>query len=168
MPVAKCPACSKKFHRKLSQLNRSKISYCSAKCQHDSRKTGRLIPCHLCGKKSYKAFRHLSRYTNFFCSKKCSITWQNTTFIGTKHPNWKTGEFSYRGVLLQNKIPAICILCKITDRVVLAVHHIDKNRKNNTLSNLAWLCRNCHFLVHHYPEENRKFERTINHGKKKL
>jgi len=40
---------------------------------------------------------------------------------------------------------------------VIIVHHIDKNRKNNKLSNLAWLCRNCHFLVHHHEEENLKF-----------
>ncbi|MBI4281264.1 HNH endonuclease [Candidatus Uhrbacteria bacterium] len=35
---------------------------------------------------------------------------------------------------------------------VLLVHHIDENRKNNVLSNLVWLCRNCHFLVHKYNE----------------
>jgi predicted HNH restriction endonuclease len=28
---------------------------------------------------------------------------------------------------------------------------VDKNRKNNKIKNLIWLCRNCHFLIHNYP-----------------
>jgi hypothetical protein len=87
------------------------------------------------------------------------MKWHNSNYIGTKHPNWKTGEYSYKGVLLQNKIQAICVLCKKDDMAVLTVHHIDKNRKNNKVSNLAWLCHNCHFLVHHYPEEELNFHR---------
>lgn len=60
---------------------------------------------------------------------------------------------------MRQSIPKICRLCKTKDIRVLAVHHIDKNRKNNKISNLAWLCHNCHLLVHHYDAERNKFER---------
>lgn len=59
-------------------------------------------------------------------------------------------------MLGRNKIPKICTLCKTEDSRILAVHHIDKNRRNNDLKNLIWLCHNCHFLVHHYDVEREK------------
>lgn len=31
---------------------------------------------------------------------------------------------------------------------ILGVHHIDHDRNNNALSNLAVLCANCHSLAH--------------------
>ena len=37
----------------------------------------------------------------------------------------------------------------IYSRVQLDVHHRDGNHSNNTPSNLATLCANCHRLVHH-------------------
>ena len=30
-------------------------------------------------------------------------------------------------------------------------------RKNNSVSNLIWLCHNCHHLVHHYKNETKNF-----------
>jgi predicted HNH restriction endonuclease len=41
---------------------------------------------------------------------------------------------------------------------VLAVHHVDQNRTNNKVTNLAWLCHNCHHLVHRYPIERKKVQ----------
>lgn len=39
-----------------------------------------------------------------------------------------------------------CIVCR--ERVSLNKHHIDGNRENNVLENIALLCANCHGLVH--------------------
>jgi len=41
-----------------------------------------------------------------------------------------------------------CRKCKYMIVEALEVHHIDKNRSNNSLSNLVILCCNCHRLVH--------------------
>jgi predicted HNH restriction endonuclease len=41
------------------------------------------------------------------------------------------------------------------------VHHIDKDRTNNTLKNLAWLCHNCHYLVHHDKLEMQRFLKSL-------
>ena len=166
MPFATCSLCKKEFFRKLSQLKLAKHSYCSTLCQHKARRTGKVVNCHWCGKKAYKQFHDLSGKTQrFFCTKKCGLDWLNSTQRGIKHPNWTTGEFSYKGVLLRHNVLQKCALCGLRDKRVLAVHHIDKNRKNNRVSNLAWLCHDCHFLVHHYPEEQARFFSNISENK---
>ena len=45
-----------------------------------------------------------------------------------------------------------CELCATVDERVIVVHHKDKNRTNNKLDNLAWLCRNCHYIVHNFSD----------------
>lgn len=82
-------------------------------------------------------------------------------YIGPKHPNWKKGHFIYRTVLKHSKKREVCALCKLNDKRILAVHHIDHNHKNNELANLTWLCHNCHFLVHHYSREKEKFMEAL-------
>lgn len=77
------------------------------------------------------------------------------------HPNWRGGESSYRRVMNASERDKKCTLCLTKDYRVLAVHHIDKNRKNNDLSNLSWLCHNCHYLVHHFEEARVKFMKQI-------
>lgn len=77
-------------------------------------------------------------------------------YTGQNHPNWKGGEYAYRNNLIKSKIPKICKLCKIKDYRILAVHHIDRNRKNNKIKNLIWLCHNCHFLVHYFKKEKEE------------
>ena len=70
---------------------------------------------------------------------------------------------SYKEILKRNSQIRKCSLCAKDDKRILIVHHIDKNRKNNRVSNLSWLCMNCHFLVHHYTEVEKVFLNKI-HG----
>jgi len=41
-----------------------------------------------------------------------------------------------------------CSVCGFSEEECLEVHHIDKNRYNNSIENLVILCLNCHRLVH--------------------
>jgi 5-methylcytosine-specific restriction endonuclease McrA len=59
--------------------------------------------------------------------------------------------------LIRSNIKKECNRCNDNDQRILAVHHIDKNRSNNELSNLMWLCHNCHFLIHNFPDETKNF-----------
>jgi hypothetical protein len=65
-------------------------------------------------------------------------------------------------VIERGGVPKICRLCKTEDCRVLAVHHSDRNRQNNTLGNLLWLCHNCHHLVHRYEPEREKLAVLMN------
>ncbi len=163
MPIVKCKLCLKEFYGKPSHIKLGYAKYCSTVCQYEGRKKGKNLSCHICSEKFYRALKQLkkSKSGKFFCSKSCQTIWRNQEFVGIKHHNWKTGLFVYRSILSRHKIPKFCNLCKTKDERVLAVHHVDKNRKNNHLSNLAWLCNNCHFLVHHYKEESLKFKKNL-------
>ena len=83
-------------------------------------------------------------------------------YVGSNHPNWKGGEFTaYRSILAKTTTPKTCKRCGLDDQRRLAVHHIDKNHRNNDLNNLVWLCYNCHFLVHKDEKENKKFMEVL-------
>ncbi len=64
-------------------------------------------------------------------------------------------------ILKRNSIPAVCKNCGKTDIRILLTHHIDENHYNNELNNLAWMCHNCHYLVHHDNVEKQAFLQKI-------
>lgn len=158
MAKAVCKKCGESFNVKPHWLEVGYGKYCSADCHHASMRTGKEVPCAICGKLTYKTQKALkgSKSGKYFCSKSCQTLWRNQLYIGAAHKNFKTGEFVYRANMERAKVPKICRLCKTEDYRVLAVHHLDKDRKNNKLENLLWLCHNCHFLVHHYEQEREK------------
>lgn len=111
-------------------------------------------------RKTPKDIKH-SKSGNFFCDKKCQTIWRNKTYIESEHPTWKDGINAYRNIISRSKIPKICVRCGITDKRILIVHHVDKNRHNNKISSLVWLCPNCHMLIHHDKKEMQIFMETI-------
>lgn len=156
--IRKCAVCSKPFGTKPFFVKRGMGKYCSRACHHIGLRKGKMTPCFLCGKETYKQAKALSKSKSgkLFCSKSCQTKWRNVLFIGPKHANWKEGRHAYRSVLLRHKVPQTCRLCKTRDKRVLAVHHLDQNRKNNGVDNLVWLCHNCHHLVHHHEGERER------------
>lgn len=152
MLIVSCKICTKKFSVKPSHAKNGWGIYCSKKCNYLGQRTGRFFACHTCGKPVYKSLKDQSRSKSgkFFCDKACQTKWRNSIFAGENHSNWKGGQSVYRDILRRAKIERTCAKCKIGDTRVLIVHNRDRNRKNNSVSNLMWLCHNCHFLVHHY------------------
>ena len=153
--VAKCLVCKKSFYTKPSWVKSGGGKYCSLVCKYKSSKQGKDIPCFICGKVVYhpKGRIEQSKSKKYFCSKSCQTTWRNTYFVGEKHANYRDGRATYKSILTRTGVLAICKLCQNRDKRVLAIHHLDKNRNNNKVENLVWLCHNCHHLVHHYINE---------------
>ena len=151
MPYTSCKQCKAPFYVKPSHILRGWGKYCSTKCQHAGMRTGLIVNCTVCFKDFYrtKEQSQRSRSGKFFCSKACFAVWKNShLLIGEKNGNWKDGKNAYRNVIKRAGIMPKCSNCGISDTRVLVVHHIDQDRANNVLSNLKWLCRNCHYLVH--------------------
>lgn len=159
MPIKQCKLCTKDFYVKPYFLKIGNGKYCSSKCQYKGSKNGKIVGCFMCKKPTYRSKKDLesSKSGKYFCSKQCQTKWRNSLFIGAKHSNWKGGKNCYRSIMERHIGPKMCRLCKTSDKRILAVHHIDKDHFNNNLDNLAWLCHNCHHLVHHYKEEQDKF-----------
>ena len=158
-----CEVCKKEFKTKLFWLKKGWGKFCSSACQYKARRKGKVIPCHICGKERYKTQKQLkgSKSGLFFCGKNCQTKWRNQVFVGAKHANWIDGAHAYRSVLGRNKVKEVCTLCETRDKRILAVHHLDRDHKNNEVANLAWLCHNCHFLVHHDTKEGARFLRRF-------
>lgn len=156
----KCKICKKDFYTKPSHVKMGYGIYCSRNCRNISFKRGKLVACNICGIQTYKNPLQIirSKSKKYFCSKSCQTIWRNKYFSGSKHIFWKDGSSTYRDKMVREKRTPVCILCKTKDIRVLAVHHIDKNRGNNSIDNLEWLCHNCHYLVHFYERERKKFE----------
>lgn len=161
--MVKCLICKKEFYGKPYFLKIGQAKYCSQGCMRIGSRTGKIVNCHVCEKKVYKTKKALrvSKSKTYFCTKSCQTKWRNSVFIGSKHANWKNGMYAYKSVLLRNKVFPQCVLCKIKDTRILATHHVDKNRMNNKVENLVWLCHNCHHLVHHNKQETDRFLKRI-------
>lgn len=145
-----CQICKTVLYVKPSHQKLGYGKYCSRKCKELSQRKGKYVICHQCGKEVWKmpkALKH-SKSKKYFCSKSCQTTRRNGVFSGPKHPNWQGGEYIYPKVMKQHGIPPVCKKCRLKDKRVLIIHHIDHNRKHNTIDNLMWLCRNCHYLIH--------------------
>ena len=155
MDNIQCELCRKWFDRKRSQVLLARRHYCSVKCQNLDKKKGDIFSCFFCGKKVYKKNKDVlkSKSKNYFCGIRCSNKWIGSQRQGSNHPNWINGKFSYKNILSRTGTKKICLLCNEENVRVIAVHHVDGNRDNNSITNLTWLCHNCHFLVHHDIEE---------------
>jgi len=162
-----CDSCGKKFKRKRSQIKLAVKHYCSISCAEKGRIKGKMVECFNCKKLVYKSLKdlNLSKSGNYFCGRNCSNIWIGKQQRTENNPNWAGGKSSYKVLLKRTGIKQVCFLCGEENLKMLAVHHLDKNRKNNSTSNLVWLCHNCHFLVHHYELEKNKLFQKLN-GKK--
>lgn len=159
MQINQCLHCQTVIKAKPSHAKRGWGKYCSKQCQNIASMTGDYFKCYICGKNVYKGLKEQQRSKsgNYFCGKSCQTKWRNSLYSNEKHKNWVTGRASYRQRLIRSEKEQNCKKCHNSDVRVLAVHHKDKNRNNNHISNLIWLCHNCHYLVHHFDNEAQDF-----------
>ena len=154
MAILTCTQCGKAFKRKPCLIRKGGGKFCSNGCHYAAIRKGMYVKCGTCGKEIYRKPRALrvAKTKNYFCTKSCQTIWRNGLYVGPKHKSWKHGRSSAasRTALKHTLKEKVCEICRTKDTRVLAVHHIDRDRTNNTTANLVWLCHNCHFLVHHY------------------
>ena len=151
MPYVNCGICDQKFYAKPRHLRIGWGKYCSIKCRTQSQFNGKVLRCNNCKKKIYRTPAEIKKSIsgNFFCSRSCHCVWENkNNRIAENAYNWNGGQNVYRKIMERSDATKKCIKCGLTDYRILEVHHKDKNRKNNRLNNLVWLCCNCHKLEH--------------------
>jgi len=160
MPIVKCRICQKEFYIKPSHQKLGWGKYCSTECRSKSQFNGKEVVCYICSKKIYRSNEDLnrSRSGKYFCTKKCQTLWRNSIYIEDRNLNWTNGSKSYREIMSRRDLLSMCLICGNKEKRILVIHHLDKNRTNNLVSNLKCLCHNCHFLVHHYSEFDDKLK----------
>lgn len=99
--------------------------------------------CQLC-LKQFSFLYKPSRKEQVFCSKSCATS---MTRRGNCNPNFIDGRYSYRDAAI-NQYGAKCTKCAFDNLYAIIVHHKDRNRNNNDISNLEVLCANCHYIEH--------------------
>lgn len=158
MVAVNCKRCKKEFWIKPSHFRYGWGIYCSNKCKFLSQFKGKTVSCSNCGKEIYRSPKSIARSKSgkYFCTKSCQTVWRNNFFVGDKSVRWISGISTYRNILLRAGQEPKCNLCGITDIRVLSVHHRDHIRTHNDVTNLVWLCFNCHFLLHHDDETDRR------------
>lgn len=163
MPIVQCKICESDFYIKPSHQKLGWGKYCSIACRTKAQFLGKNVECTICGAICYKSPSRIlhSKSGKFFCSKTCQTKWRNSVFSEQQHPNWSNGIHVYRKILLRSNIKQICFSCNIEDIRVLVTHHIDHNRENNNISNLCWVCHNCHYLIHLDKNFEDKFKRKL-------
>ncbi|HCR42061.1 TPA: hypothetical protein DIV45_01695 [Patescibacteria group bacterium] len=151
MPYVECNVCQKEFYAKPRHLKIGWGKYCSIECRSKAQFNGSNLKCANCGVSVYRTPASIKRSVSgqFFCSKSCHCVWENTNSrVAERSPRWQGGQNIYRLIMDRAGIVKACNECGIQDKRVLEVHHKDRDRNNNQLSNLVWLCCNCHRIKH--------------------
>lgn len=135
-----CQTCRQKFYVYPCRIKKGMVKFCGMKCY---RKDGDFNPFH--GKKhSVNSIQKMVTNPN------------RVRFgLGKQNPNhMRYGEY-FSGSSLHwwqrnlKRTIGKCEKCGFSDKRILHVHHINKNRKENIRDNLILLCPNCHALIHY-------------------
>jgi hypothetical protein len=167
-----CTVCGKQFsyHAYISAEKKQPRKTCSKTCQYSivSKALYNRVKrqCKWC-KKPYST---IACQNKTFCSRECQIQFMKS-LTGDKNPAWKpiNEKASYR--TLKTTIRKRLITSETTcydcgkKSLLFEIHHVDKNRKNNNLSNLVVLCLDCHANRHRGEQAERIIRGSKNHSK---
>ncbi len=122
-----CKICGKDFSVIRHRMNTAR--YCSRPCYYKGlAHSGSVeVPCDWCGKIVHKPPSHTFRKN--FCSLPCRAL----------------GMSTFKQVFQRGACER-CGWC--LEPAVLVIHHKDRDKRNNAVSNLELLCWNCHMLEH--------------------
>ncbi|MBI5003828.1 HNH endonuclease [Candidatus Kaiserbacteria bacterium] len=141
-PNTSCLVCQAPIYRRPIELRRKQRVFCGSRCYGlASRKE---TPCVVCG---VLILAHKRAKT---CSRVCA----NTHRAGIKYKlslprKDKVKDQRALKLRLMDQRGTKCERCGYSKKEILHVHHRDRNRNNNDLSNLALICPNCHYEEHY-------------------
>ncbi len=140
-PNINCIICKKAIYRRPSEIKAKKDGvFCSLVCYGISQRQE--IPCAVCGK---LILAGLNKKT---CSRSCANVQRVDIKYHLGSPRDKVKSQQALKLRLIKERGRKCEKCDYSKYEILQVHHKDKNRNNNNLSNLALICPNCHYEEH--------------------
>lgn len=142
-----CELCGKPFYR----IQVRGHAYCSQSCYWKAKSQKVECICLICGKAFKRSPSIVQKGNVKYCSKKC----QGIDITGENHPKYQGGTTAdgYHIVRFQGKAQRMHRLIieahvgrKLRKNEI--VHHIDRNRSNNDISNLMVMTRSDHAALH--------------------
>ena len=172
--LKECEWCGREFEVKLAYS--AERRFCSRCCygrwysenlkgENNPGWKGRKVEarCLWCNTKFWVKMWHIDRGFGKFCSRACAGRWRSEHFSGENSWAWRGGiSFSpyapeFNKALKRRVRERDRYECGICGNYGVAVHHIDYDKSNNSLSNLITLCDHCHGRT----GWQRKFWQTI-------
>lgn len=140
-PNTKCIICAKSIYRRPQQIHQNKGRvFCGQACYGTSCR--KEIPCIVCGKSI------LSGLHKKTCSRGCANTHRaGIKYDGRSSKNKVRSQQALKIRLLRER-GINCERCGYDKFEILQVHHKNRDRNNNNLSNLEIICPNCHYEEH--------------------
>src|SRR3989338_11330530 len=136
-----CSICKKQIYRRPCQLKKSSgQAYCSLVCYGKSCRKEK--PCIICNK---PILAGLHKKT---CSRSCANKYRAGIKYKIGRPRDKVKYQQGLKVRLLRDRGLVCERCSYDKYEILQVHHKNRDRENNDLSNLELICPNCHFEEH--------------------
>ena len=154
--IKKCLYCNKEFETLPSYIKKGGGKYCSRSCVR-THKNILNNPVNIPGVKEKISKNHKD------------VSGKNNPMYGKRDkesPNYIDGRSKINGrigrrVAFTNLLNQ-CYICGETDIKKLDAHHLDRNRKNNNISNLKIVCKTCHMTKVHKNIKNDKGQFTNN------
>lgn len=145
--VIECRECGKEVISRADQVRK----YCSPECARKSRHNRIKLTCAYCHRQFERPLNKKtnSKHSVFFCCRQHKDWGQRIEHgIPAIHPpHYAGGASEYRNRALRQKGPR-CQGCGYFElEGMLDVHHVDGDRSNGEIANLAVLCVFCHALI---------------------
>lgn len=141
-----CLQCGSEHYKLECQLKNGRGKFCTKECANKSRQNGESIKCAFCNSEFYRRFGEQKDAINQFCSKECYF---NDRILKAKKSTYLKFGGVHRHILIAEK----ALGRKLKKGEI--VHHIDEDKHNNLIENLAIL-------------PSQKFHAQVHFGKKKF
>lgn len=125
------------------------------KCATEKRTTKRIVMCDYCGKEFFRHVCYDKRSNkHIFCCKECEAEFKK---LNNSVENWRGGHIGkttgYKYIRINGKDVGEhdLVMMKFLGRALRedeVVHHIDENKLNNSIENLAVMSRREHARLH--------------------
>jgi 5-methylcytosine-specific restriction endonuclease McrA len=149
-----CDICGEK-QGYASTRKKREFNYCK-KCQYEKlsfifSKPKFIVNCEICGKEIEYCESQYIRAEKHYCSKIC-------VGIGSRKDIEEVERSGLKDKMIQAGMDLKCTSCGHDNLWNLQAHHkiFVSDGGGNNIENLEFLCRNCHYDLHHYSGKDKK------------
>jgi HNH endonuclease len=144
MPEVNCTCCKKLVHKNPCQIKRNLNNFCSLACRGAYTRKRLAVTCTHCGTEIHRIPRYIERSRTHFCSRVCYTAYQRTGCITAE--GYRVLTRNRKQIREHRLIMETALGRKLLPGEI--VHHINGDRSDNRLENLAVMENSAHVRGH--------------------